>query len=58
MAEKHSGKDKADARKGAEMPQEPCSEGEGLTDEEVHERARAIARGLFRRNLELVGRKP
>ena len=27
-------------------------------EEEVHERARATARGLFRKNLELVGRKP
>ena len=25
---------------------------------EVHERARATARGLFRKNLEVVGRKP
>ena len=27
-------------------------------EEEVHERARATVRGLFRKNLELVGRKP
>ena len=27
-------------------------------EEEVHERAKAVVRGLFRRNLELVGRRP
>ena len=27
-------------------------------EDEVHERARATVRGLFRKNLELVGRKP
>ena len=27
-------------------------------EEEVHARARATVRGLFRKNLELVGRKP
>ena len=58
MAKRQSEQDKADARKGAETPQNGRSEGEGLTDEEIHKRARAIARGLFRRNLELVGRKP
>ena len=29
-----------------------------LPEDEVHERARATVRGLFRKNLELVGRKP
>ena len=27
-------------------------------EDDVHERARATVRGLFRKNLELVGRKP
>lgn len=27
-------------------------------EEEIHDRAKATARGLFRKNLELVGRKP
>ena len=58
MVKKLSEKGEADARKGVETPQNERSEGEGLTDDEIHERARAIARGLFRRNLQLVGRKP
>ena len=58
MAKRRSERGKADARKGAETPSDGRSEGEGLTDEQIHERARAIARGLFGRNLELVGRKP
>ena len=58
MAKRRTEQGKADARKGAETRQNERSEGEGLTDEQIHERARTIARGLFRRNLELVGRKP
>ena len=37
-----------------EAPPDPASR----IPDEVHERARAIARQLFKRNLELVGRKP
>ena len=58
MAKRQQERGRADASKDAAKPQGGRSEGDVLTEEEVHQRARAIARGLFRRNLELVGRKP
>ena len=48
MAKRRSERGKADARKGAETPSDGRSEGEGLTDEQIHERRQSDSQRAVR----------
>ena len=57
MAEPHRKRRKRRAEPPPVLPPELAKSAD-FPEEEVHDRARATVRGLFRKNLELVGRKP
>ena len=57
MVERRRKRRKERADHAPALPPE-LAESADCPEEEIHDRAKATARGLFKRNLELVGRKP